>query len=134
MAITKETTRQSVQAVMKTISYADLLTSGVGSAICSLPAGAVVVGGHVAVDTNWNSATSAGLEIGDASSAARYLASENLLAAGDEFGALLTPGFAVTNATRNILAEVTFVGAPTAGSCRVVILYVVAGRATENFE
>lgn len=134
MTITVADTRSYVLVGYNSFTFADF-TSGVGAAVFALPQGAIVRGGSLIVDTNWNSGTSAGAEVGDSASAARYLASENLLAAGDEYAELVPTGFAVTNATRNILIEVTEVGtAATAGAGRITVEYFDTSQAHENFE
>jgi len=128
------TARSYVLCVAGEFSYDDF-TSGTGLAFCTLPVGAIVTGGDLRVTTNWDSGTSAGMEIGDSATAARYLSSENLLAAGDEYAALVPTGFEVTSATDQILLEVTEAGtAATAGAGNLVVLYVDPTKHDENFE
>lgn len=134
MSITVADTRSYLLVAYNSFTYADF-TSGTGEAMFALPQGAIVRGGSLIVDTNWNSGTSAGAEVGDAGSAARYLSSENLLAAGDEYAELVPTGYAVTNANRNLLVEVTETGtAATAGAGRITVEYFEPTQAHENFE
>ncbi len=103
----KVETRSYALVVTGSFSYDDF-TSGVGLAFCDLGIGSVVVGGALFVTTNWDDSTAAGLELGDGTTAARYMASENLLAAGAEHEDVVEvadPGYLTIAATAEILIE-----------------------------
>ena len=132
----KLTTRSWQLCAAIDVVYSDF-TSGTGLAICTLPVGGQVTGGAVTVTTNWDSGTSAGMEIGDASDDNRYMTTLNLLVAGSEYSAITNAaGYAVATSTQqDILAEVTEAGtAATAGAARIVLLYVDTNKADENYE
>jgi hypothetical protein len=133
----KVQTRSYSLVVVGSFSYDDF-TSGTGLAFCDIGVGSIVVGGALFVTTNWNSGTTAGAELGDATTANRYMASENLLAAGDEFGPVVevaAPGYLTVAATAEILLEVTESGtAATAGAGYAYIEYISTTKADENFE
>lgn len=98
-------------------------TSGAAFVICTLPAGATVVGGEIIVDTASDSATSSNVDIGDSVDDDRYTASPvNLKSAART--ALTLTGFKTTAQT-DIKAIVTETGAATTGAFRVLIQYVV---------
>lgn len=99
--------------------------------IASLPVGAVVVGGDVAVETAVVGPTASTITVGDAASAARYLGSTSLLAAGRT--PLVPTGFrAGSTSGKNIRITVAnTVAAATAGKVTVRVLYTVANRTSE---
>jgi hypothetical protein len=131
------TSRSYVLCVAGEFSFDDF-TSGVGLGFCTLPVDSVITGGALFVTTNWDSGTTAGLEIGDSADDNRYLTSENLLAAGDEYAAIsqvAAPGYVTTSATDDILIEVTETGtAATAGAGNLFLTYVDVTKGDENFE
>ena len=129
MAFTKDSGRQNVKYAEALIGFADL-TTGVAKAVVKLPLGASVLSGDVVVDTAWDSATSAVMVVGDASTANRYFASASIKTAGRT--ALVPTGFVTTITQPNVEATITVVGATTAGSLRVRVAYVAANRADEN--
>lgn len=132
MAITIPDTRQYPLVANASFAFGDF-TSGVGAAVFALPQNAVVTGGQVIIDTAWDSATSDGLEVGDAGDDNRYLTSTDAQSAART--ALVPTGYQVTNANRNILVEITSAGGSlSAGAGRIQVEYIVEGRATENFE
>lgn len=132
MAISIPDTRQYPLVAYASFAFGDT-PSGVGQAVFALPQNAVVTGGQVIIDTAYNSATSDAIEVGDAGDDNRYLTTTSVAAVGRT--ALVPSGYQVANANRNILIEVTSVGAAaTAGAGRIQVEYIVEGRSTENFE
>lgn len=124
-------------AVSAEFSYDDF-TSGTGLAFCTLPVGSVVMGGVIGITTNWNSGTSAVIEVGDSTDPNRYAGQDNLLSAGDEYYAIdgpTTHKFVITSALDDILIEVTETGtAATAGAGYAILEYIDPAKADENFE
>ncbi len=110
--------------------------SGVGFELFNLPLASSIVGGRMSVVEVFDSATSDAIEIGDATSAARYLATSDADAAIADFellGNLL--GYKIVAADRAILAEWTAVGAvPTQGIAEVLAVYADPNYATINQE
>ncbi len=133
----KVQTRSYALVVVGSFSYDDF-TSGVGLAFCDVGVGSIITDGALFVTTNWDSGTTAGLEIGDGTTAARYMASENLLAAGAEHEEIIevaAPGYLTIAATAEILFEVTETGtAATAGAGYAYIEYISTTKSDENFE
>lgn len=125
MAITKNSGRQHVITAMVVIGFADL-TSGADVAALDLPAGAIVQSGDVSVVTPFNSGTSDVIDVGDAGSQNRYLNDGNIHAAGR--AALVPTGFKTTSETPVTVRWVGAGAAPTAGSVRLTVNYVVEGR------
>ena len=132
MAITAPDTRQWALVATVDFSFADFV-SGVGQVACALPQNAVVTGGAIIIDTAFNGSVSVGAEVGDVGVVARYLGATSVLSTG--LTALVPTGYAVENANRDVLIEITEGGtASSAGAGRLQVEYVVEGRATENFE
>jgi hypothetical protein len=128
MPIVKNPDRQKILVLEKAVAFDDY-TSGVAAAFADVPAGAVVVGGGVAVTTAWDSATSSELDIGDGVDPNRYTASVvDMTAAG--FTALTLTGFKYT-ASDELELEITDVGAPTEGAATLYVWYIVEGRGEE---
>lgn len=128
MAITKEVHRQYPLVAVVTVSYADVAAAGAYTA-AELPLGAVVTGGSVIVDTVFNSTTNT-VSVGDSSSATRYANAVDLKSAART--ALTITGYKHVDATKNLLFTTALTGAaPTQGAFRVIIEYVVAGKAHE---
>ena len=132
MPITKKPGRQEVIAATADFTFADV-TSGAYADAVEVPAGAIVVGGHLAITTIFNSGTDDKFSIGDkvgAASAAKetYAAlSADITAAG---AVPIVP-------TGKKYSEPSTVGvvwngsgtAPSAGVGRLTVLYIVEGRA-----
>ena len=133
----ENTSRTYQLAVCAGFSYDDF-TSGTGLGFCNLPVGSYVTGGFINITTNWNSGTSAVIEVGDSTDPNRYAGQDNLLAAGDEAYAIdgvATHKFAITAALDDILIEVTESGtAATAGAGDICLLYVDMTKSDENYE
>lgn len=127
MGITKEDGRQHLIAAKVSIGYGDL-ESGTAAAAIDLPTGAIVMGGYVVVDTAFNSGTSDQLVVGDSSDDDRYTSSAiDLQSTG--LTELTLTGYQHTTETDAIAVKWTGAGtAPSSGSFRLVVLYMVAGR------
>lgn len=127
MTISKNSSRQSLIAAFVDIALADL-TSNVAVSALDLPGKAVIVSGALVTTEAWNSTTSDVLDVGDASSATRYLTDGNIRALGARV-ALVPTGF-VHSATQPALT-VTWTsggGVPTTGKVRLEVQYFVKGR------
>lgn len=96
--------------------------------VINLPAGAVVVGGEMVVETVSNDTGTATISVGDSSSATRYLAATNIKAAART--ALTLTGYRSDGASIRItLANQN--GNATTGKVTVRVQYVIPGRAHE---
>lgn len=112
----------------QTITFANIADTGVAVQALKLPFGAVVTGGEVVVDTPWNAGTSATLQVGDSTTANRYLGATSIQAAGRT--ALVPTGYVSDGS--DITVTPTIAGtAPTAGSLRLRVTYTITGRAHE---
>jgi hypothetical protein len=132
MTISVPDTRQTPLVATVEFSFADFV-SGVGAIACALPQNAVVTGGQIIIDTAFNGSVSVGAEIGDVGVVDRYLGVTSVLATG--LTALVPTGYAVENANRNVLIEITEGGtASSQGAGRLQVEYIVEGRSNENFE
>ena len=132
MPIKKLTGRQEVIAATADFTFADV-ASGTYAAAVDVPAGAIVVGGHLAITTIFNSATTDQFSIGDkvganAAATATYAAQSAditapgavpIVATGKKYAAAATVGIVWTGAG----------AAPSAGAGRLTVLYIVDGRA-----
>lgn len=132
MPITKKPGRQEVIAATADFTFADV-ASGTYAAAVDLPGGAIVVGGHLAITTIFNSATDDKFSIGDkvganAAAAATYAA---------QSADITAPGAVEIVPTGKKYTEPSTVGivwtgtgaAPSAGAGRLTVLYIVDGRA-----
>ena len=132
MTITKKSGRQEVIAATADFTYADLV-SGAYAAAVDLPGGAIVVGGHLAITTIFNSATDDKFSIGDKVGAAS--AGNTTYAA--QSADITAAGAVPIVATGKKYAEPSTVGivwtgtgaAPSAGVGRLSVLYIIDGRA-----
>lgn len=132
MTITKKSGRQEVIAATADFTFADVADDTYMPAV-DLPSGAIVVGGHLAITTIFNSGTDDKFSIGDKVGSAA--------ATKDTYAALsadITAAGAVPIvATGKKYGEPSTVGvvwngtgaAPTAGVGRLTVLYIVDGRA-----
>jgi hypothetical protein len=73
MAITKDASRQEAVTAIVPFTFADF-TSGTLAEAIDVPVGAIVLGGHLAIDTAFDSATSDRFAVGDSASNTRYSA------------------------------------------------------------
>lgn len=118
--------RQYALTAEVTIDVANMNESTVPVSAIKLPYGAQVIGGHIVVDTAFDAAT-ATIDVGDATVGNRYKNDFSIAATG--FGALVPTGYVSDGA--DILVTPTFADAVTVGKVRVLVQYVIAGRAHE---
>lgn len=132
MTITKKPGRQEVIAATADFNYADL-TSGAYASAVDLPGNAIVVGGHLAVTTIFNSATDDKFSIGDQVGSAAATANTYAAQSADITAAGAVPIVATGKKyTEPSTVGVVWTGtgaAPTAGAGRLTVLYIVDGRA-----
>jgi hypothetical protein len=133
MALTKKAARQCPIVATCDFTYADL-TSGAYAAMIDLPVNAIVTSGDLAITTLFNSATTDQFSIGDkvgsaAATATTYSAqSADVTATGR--AALVVPiGKKMTSAGSVGVVWTGAGAAPSAGVGRLVISYIVDGRA-----
>lgn len=132
MPIKKLSGRQEVIAATADFTFADV-ASGVYVPAVDLPGGAIVVGGHLAITTIFNSATDDKFSIGDKVGVAAAAAATYAAQSAD----ITAAGAVPVVATGKKYAEPSTVGvvwtgtgaAPTAGAGRLTVLYIVDGRA-----
>lgn len=99
-------------------------TSGVGAEVFRLPLGSTIIGGRISVTTVWDSGTSDGIEVGDATDDNRYHVSSDAQSAGNNDLLGIALGYAIVEADRAILVEVTSAGtAATTGAGNVLAIY-----------
>jgi hypothetical protein len=128
MTITKNSARQELVVAHVDINLADVATN-VAQAALDLPVGAVITGGALVTTEAWNSTTSDVMDVGDATTATRYLTDGNIRALGARVP-LVPTGF-IHTATQPALT-VTWTsggGTPTTGKVRLEVEYYVRGRA-----
>lgn len=132
MPITKKSGRQEVIAATADFTFADV-TSGAYAAAVDLPGGAIVVGGHLAITTPFNSGTDDKFSIGDKVGAASAANTTYAAQSAD----ITAAGAVPIVATGKKYTEPSTVGivwtgtgaAPSAGAGRLTVLYIVDGRA-----
>lgn len=118
--------RQYTLVADQEFTYA-YLANGVASALkVALPAGAIILGGGVLVQTAWDG-TTVTLNVGDSASATRYASAVNLKAAGYTE---LTKGF-FNAAGLDVQLVPAIAGTPTVGKARLIVQYAIAGVAVE---
>lgn len=128
MPITKNSARQELIAAFVDINLADVVNNVVQTAL-DLPINAIVVDGSLVTTEAWNSTTSDVMDVGDVTSATRYLTDGNIRALGARVP--LVPTGLIHDATNNAL-RVTWTsggGVPTTGKVRLEVRYYVKGRA-----
>lgn len=127
MTITKNAARQELIAASVDINLADL-TSAVAVAAMDLPYNAVLVSGRLVTTEAFNSAVSDEMDVGDATSATRYLSAGNIQALA-ALVPLVPTGFVHTPAQDQILVTWSSGGGvPTTGKARLEVQYFVKGR------
>ncbi len=127
MPITKNPNRQELIVAFVDINLADVVNNVVQTAL-DLPVNAIVVDGSLVTTEAWNSTTSDVMDVGDATSAVRYLTDGNIRALAARVP-LVPTGF-THDATNNAL-RVTWTsggGTPTTGKVRLEVRYFVKGR------
>lgn len=132
MTITKKPGRQEVIAATADFTFADV-TSGAYEGAVEVPAGAIVVGGHLAITTIFNSGTDDKFSIGDKVGSAAATATTYAAQSAD----ITAPGAVAIVPTGKKYAEPSTIGvvwtgtgaAPSAGVGRLTVLYIVDGRA-----
>lgn len=129
MATIRNAGRQNLLVAEQEFTYADIVNGTLALEV-ALPAGAIILGGGVLVQTAFNPGTSALLDVGDSATADRYKADVNLAAAA--YTAFTGVGY-YNQAGRNVTLTAAVVGAlPTAGKGRIIVTYAQAGVATET--
>ena len=131
MPIKKLSGRQEVIAATADFAFADIV-SGVFQAAVDVPAGAMVVGGGLAISTAFNSATSDTFSIGDKEGAAvangvTYAAAAARAAGGSNPIVPTGKKYLVPTVVGVLWTGVG--AAPTTGVGRLTVQYVVDGRA-----
>jgi hypothetical protein len=135
MANLKNFGRQYVLGGEQTISFDDLINGSISTTMkAALPPGAILMSGGLIIETAWNSATSAVVDIGDATTNTKFATGLNLKSAAGTFLPLTGIGIKQT-AGDDITFKLTEVGATaTAGTARFVYTYLVQNRVNEVME
>lgn len=138
MAITKNANRQCAGVATCDFTYADV-TSGAYAACVDLPIGAIVTRGDLFITTLFNSATTDTFSIGDqigsaAATATRYSATSADITAVGRAVALVPTGIKMTDSATVGVVWTGAGAAPTAGVGKLVVEYIVDGKAEETFE
>lgn len=129
MAITQDAGRQYPLVASVAIAFGDL-SSGVAADAIELPPGAVVLDAAVFVDTAFNSATSDALAVGDSGAAGRFISAADMQVAGEH---VATAGRGYKYASGGVV-QVTLTsvgGGISAGAARLILSYVIDGRAND---
>lgn len=138
MAITKNANRQCVEVATADFVLADL-TSGAYAAAVDLPLGAIVVGGGVFVTTLFNSGTDDKFSIGDkvgsaTATADTYAAISADITATGRAAAIVPTGVKTTDQTSVGIVWTATGTAASAGAGRLVVEYIIDGKAESTFE
>lgn len=126
MAITKDANRQMPLYAAVDISFSDLTSGAASTVAIDLPPNSVIIQGRLVTTQAWNSTASDVMDVGDATSATRYLTDGNIRALG-AIVALVPTGFISTGEG----LKVTWTsggGTPTTGKVRLEVMYFVVGR------
>jgi hypothetical protein len=124
-ALKRNSARQSVLDAYLDIGFANFVSAADTPAI-QVPAGAVVVGGDVVVDTVWNGATDV-ISVGDSLLFNRYLNALTLAALGRTV--LVPTGYIYLVPTLISVRWVGTGGPPTTGAARLRVSYLRRGKA-----
>ena len=128
MTIALNTNRQEVIHAMVSFTQAGLtLQDGTVESAITVPQGAIVVGGGIVIDTAFDSTTSDTLTVGDGGVAARYVGSVDGQTAG--YTALVPTGYEYPAQDTVDVGNTQVGGAGSAGEGRLLLSYVVNGRA-----
>jgi hypothetical protein len=122
------TARQYVLSAEVAFDFTQVADTGVAVQAIKLPGGAQVVGGHLVVDTAWTTTGAATLTVGDSTTANRYLGATTLKTPART--ALVPTGY-VSDGAEILITPTLADTAANAGKGRLVIQYVIAGRAHE---
>lgn len=128
MAITKKTGRQSLIVAEVDFAFGDL-TDGAAVTAIAVPAGAVVVGGAVIIDTEFDSVTTDTLDVGDAvgPTVDRYLDGQDVKTAAGYFALVPTGYQYLADDTIDIVWNQTG-GSTSAGAGRLIVEFYVDDR------
>lgn len=121
--------RQTVLSASIAFGFAHITDTGIPVVAIKLPYGAQVVSGHIVVDEVFNAATSIVLDVGDSTTPNRYKNDADLKTAlGLQ---TIAPTGYVSDGADIIITPVIVGAVPTTGKARLVVNYVIAGRAGE---
>lgn len=131
MAITKDSSVQTVEVKSVTINLADV-TTGVDYNAIDLPPNSVITSGSLYTTEAWNSTSTDVMDVGDGASQNRYLNDGNIrsLAA---LVALVPTGFVHTGGPITV-RWVSGGGTPNTGKVRLIVEYVTLGKATSTYD
>ena len=128
MAITTNPSRQEIIVAYVEIDNADM-TNNVSYNAIELPANSVVLKSELIITETWNSATSDVIDVGDASSATRYINNADLQSGG--LIDVMPTGFVTTATQPFIKVRWTYAGTrATTGKLRLQVAYFVLGRSS----
>ena len=128
MTIAKKDSRQDILVAMVPFTFADFTANdGTLEDAIELPQNAVVVGGGIVIDTAFNGTTSDTLTVGDSDVDDRYKAGIDAQATG--YTALVPTAFKMLAQGNVGIGNTNVGGVATAGAGRLILEYVVDGRA-----
>lgn len=127
MTIAKDSGRQEVISASVGFSWDDFTAlDGTIEPAITLPQGAVLIGGRVVIDEVFDDTTSDTLTVGDADSAARYVAGVDAQALAAT--PLVPTGLAMIAPTDVTISVTNVTGDTAGGSGRLEVEYRIAGR------
>jgi len=127
MTITKDCNRQDLKIAWVDINMSDLVSGTASAVVMDIPPNAVIWGGQLITTEAWNSTTSDVLDVGDATSATRYLTDGDIRALAARVP-LVPTGFLSTGEGLKVLWT-SGGGTPTTGKVRLEVAYYIQGRA-----
>jgi hypothetical protein len=129
VTLTKISSRQYPLVHEIAFDYTNVSETGVAVAAVALPPNSEVTGGALIVDTAWDTGTTAALDIGDSTTAARYGSAIDLKTAART--ALTLTGYLNTGGL-DVKIKPALVGtAATAGAARLLVEYIIKDRGNE---
>ena len=132
MAMSNPVERQYPLVARVQFVIADFAVSGTGEAAITLPVNSIVTGGQIVITTVFDSVTTDTLDVGDASSAVRYLTGASDNAQTLQGIPLVPTGFVTTGSEPSIEIRWTQTGgAGSAGAGYLEVEYVIVGRGNE---
>lgn len=131
MPITKSAERQDIKFAYVDINLADVATNVQSNVAIDMPIGSVVLFGELITTEAWNSTTSDVMDVGDATSATRYLTDGNIRALGARVP-LVPTGFTGTGEGLRV-TWTSGGGTPTTGKVRLEVAYFIKGRADATY-